>query len=42
MIVNSIFGLAVDDKGRFKFSESTPTQYNLLDMAQDAVSLMDH
>mgnify|MGYP001158143889 CR=1 FL=1 len=41
MIVNSIFGLAVDDKGRFKFSESTPTQYNLLDMAQDAVSLMD-
>tara|TARA_B100000035_G_scaffold70235_1_gene57639 strand:- start:2941 stop:3894 length:954 start_codon:yes stop_codon:yes gene_type:complete len=41
MIVNSIFGLAVDDKGKFKFSESTPTQYNLSDMAQDAVSLMD-
>ena len=41
MIVNSIFGLAVDEKGRFKFSESTPTQYDLLDMAKDAVSLMD-
>ena len=41
MIVNSIFGLAVDEKGRFKFSESTPTQYNLSDMAKDAVSLMD-
>ena len=41
MIVNSIFGLAVDEKGRFKFNESTPTQYNLSDMAKDAVSLMD-
>ena len=41
MIVNSIFGLAVDEKGRFKFSESTPTQYSLSDMAKDAVSLMD-
>ena len=41
MIVNSIFGLAIDDKGRFKFSESTPSQYNLSDMAKDAVSLMD-
>ena len=41
MIVNSIFGLAVDDEGRFKFSESTPNQYNLIDMAKDAVSLMD-
>ena len=41
MIVNSIFGLAVDEKGRFKFSESTPIQYNLSDMAKDAVSLMD-
>ncbi len=41
MIVNSIFGLAVDEKGRFKFSESTPTQYDLSDMARDAVSLMD-
>ena len=41
MIVNSVFGLAVDEKGRFKFSESSPTQYNLSDMAKDAVSLMD-
>ncbi len=41
MIVNSIFGLAVDEKGRFKFSESTPIQYDLSDMAKDAVSLMD-
>ena len=42
MIVNSIFGLAVDEKGRFKFSESAPIQYNLSDMAKDAVSLMDY
>ena len=41
MIVNSIFGLAVDTKGKFKFSESTRIQYNLSDMAKDAVSLMD-
>ena len=41
MIVNSVFGLAVDEKGRFKFSESSPTQYDLSDMAKDAVSLMD-
>ena len=41
MIVNSIFGLAVDEKGRFKFSESTSIQYDLSDMAKDAVSLMD-
>ena len=41
MIVNSIFGLAVDEKGKFKFSESSQIQYNLLDMAKDAVSLMD-
>ena len=41
MIVNSIFGLGVDEKGRFKFSESTSIQYNLSDMAKDAVSLMD-
>tara|TARA_B100000965_G_scaffold71400_1_gene56358 strand:- start:181 stop:1134 length:954 start_codon:yes stop_codon:yes gene_type:complete len=41
MIVNSIFGLAVDKNGRFKFSESTPIQYDLSDMAKDAVSLMD-
>ena len=41
MIVNSIFGLAVDANGRFKFSESSSIQYDLLDMAKDAVSLMD-
>ena len=41
MIVNSIFGLAVDKNGRFKFSESTPIQYDLSDMAKDAISLMD-
>ena len=41
MIVNSIFGLAVDEKGKFKFSESTSIQYDLSDMAKDAVSLMD-
>ena len=41
MIVNSIFGLAVDEKGKFKFSESASIQYDLLDMAKDAVSLMD-
>tara|TARA_Y200000002_G_scaffold190910_1_gene157542 strand:+ start:1003 stop:1956 length:954 start_codon:yes stop_codon:yes gene_type:complete len=41
MIVNSIFGLAVDEKGRFKFSDSSPIQYDLSDMAKDAVSLMD-
>ena len=40
-IVNSIFGLAVDEKGRFKFSESSSTQYDLSDMAKDAVSLME-
>jgi pimeloyl-ACP methyl ester carboxylesterase len=40
-LVNSIFGLAVDDKGKFKFSENTKVQYNLSDMAQDAVSLMN-
>ena len=41
IIVNSIFGLAVDENGKFKFSESTPIQYDLSDMAKDAVSLMD-
>ena len=41
IIVNRIFGLAVDKKGKFKFSESTPVQYDLSDMAKDAVSLMD-
>jgi pimeloyl-ACP methyl ester carboxylesterase len=40
-IVNSIFGLAVDDKGKFKFNESSSTHYDLSDMAKDAVSLMD-
>jgi pimeloyl-ACP methyl ester carboxylesterase len=33
--------LAVDDKGKFKFSDSSPTHYDLSDMAKDAVSLMD-
>ncbi len=41
MIVNSIFGLAVDKNGKFKFSESTPIKYDLSDMAKDAISLMD-
>jgi pimeloyl-ACP methyl ester carboxylesterase len=40
-IVNSIFGLAVDDKGKFKFSDSSSIHYDLSDMARDAVSLMD-
>tara|TARA_B100002019_G_scaffold121223_1_gene104187 strand:+ start:8645 stop:9598 length:954 start_codon:yes stop_codon:yes gene_type:complete len=41
IIVNRIFGLAVDNKGKFKFSESSFVQYDLSDMAKDAVSLMD-
>ena len=41
MIVNSIFGLAIDKNGRFKFSESTSIEYDLSDMAKDAVSLME-
>ena len=41
IIVNRIFGLAVDNKGKFKFSESASVQYDLSDMANDAVSLMD-
>ena len=41
IIVNRIFGLAVDNKGKFKFSESSSVQYDLSDMAKDAVSLMD-
>ena len=41
IIVNRIFGLAVDNKGKFKFSESASVQYDLSDMAKDAVSLMD-
>ena len=41
IIVNRIFGLAVDSKGKFKFSEASSVQYDLSDMAKDAVSLMD-
>ena len=41
MIVNSIFGLTVDENGRFKFSKSTPIKYDLSDMSNDAISLMD-
>ena len=41
IIINRIFGLAVDNKGKFKFSESDSVQYDLSDMAKDAVSLMD-
>ena len=41
IIVNRIFGLAVDNKGKFKFSEASSVQYDLSDMAKDAVSLMD-
>ena len=41
IILNRIFGLAVDKKGKFKFSESAAVQYNLSDMAKDAVSLME-
>ena len=40
-IVNSIFGLAVDKKGKFIFKESASVQYDLSDMAKDAVSLLD-
>ena len=40
-IVNGIFGLAVDAEGKFKFGNSS-AQYNLSDMAKDAVSLLDH
>ena len=40
IIVNSIFGLAVDDKGRFNFNNPNP-EYNLSDMAQDAVALLE-
>ena len=40
-IVNRIFGLVVDKKGKFKFNKSANVQYDLLDMAKDAVSLMD-
>ena len=41
IIVNRIFGLVVDKKGKFKFSKSAVVQYDLSDMAKDAVSLMD-
>ena len=41
-IVNSIFGLAVDKNGKFKFNESVTVQYDLSDMAKDAISLMDY
>ena len=40
IIVNSIFGLAVDDKGRFKLNTPNP-EYNLSDMAQDAAALLE-
>ncbi len=40
-IVNSIFGLAVDADGKFKFNDTSKVQYDLSDMAKDAVSLMD-
>ncbi len=40
IIVNSIFGLAVDENGKFKFNDSS-VRYDLTDMAKDAVSLMD-
>tara|TARA_B100000035_G_scaffold313909_1_gene328729 strand:- start:1461 stop:2411 length:951 start_codon:yes stop_codon:yes gene_type:complete len=40
IIVNSIFGLAVDENGKFKFNNSL-VRYDLADMAKDAVSLMD-
>jgi pimeloyl-ACP methyl ester carboxylesterase len=40
-IVNSIFGLAVDADGKFKFHDASKVQYDLSDMAKDAVSLMD-
>ena len=40
-IVNSIFGLAVDADGKFKFNDASKDQYDLSDMAKDAVSLMD-
>tara|TARA_B100000242_G_C43054560_1_gene493189 strand:- start:1109 stop:2068 length:960 start_codon:yes stop_codon:yes gene_type:complete len=40
-IVNSIFGLAVDNEGKFKFNASASVKYNLFDMAKDAISLME-
>ena len=41
LIVNKIFGLVVDRSGKFNFNMTAPVQYNLSDMAKDAVSLMD-
>ena len=40
IIVNGIFGLAVDDKGKFKFNNPNP-EYTLSDMAKDAVALLE-
>lgn len=42
MLVNSLFGLAIDAEGKFKFSQSNGVQYDLSDMAKDAVSLLEH
>ena len=42
LIVNSIFGLAVDADGKFKFNDASKVQYDLSDMAKDAISLMDY
>ncbi len=41
-IVNSIFGLAIDENGKFKFNELATVQYDLSDMAKDAISLMNY
>tara|TARA_Y100000816_G_C26108242_1_gene589947 strand:+ start:8301 stop:9248 length:948 start_codon:yes stop_codon:yes gene_type:complete len=39
--LNAIFGLATDENGKFKFND-VKVPYNLLDMAKDAVSLLDY
>tara|TARA_A100001035_G_scaffold278316_1_gene276967 strand:- start:345 stop:1298 length:954 start_codon:yes stop_codon:yes gene_type:complete len=39
--VNKVFGLLVDKEGKFKFNKSTSVEYDLTDMAKDAISLMD-
>tara|TARA_Y100001958_G_C21205689_1_gene531837 strand:- start:638 stop:1591 length:954 start_codon:yes stop_codon:yes gene_type:complete len=41
IIVNRVFGLLVDKEGKFKFNKSASVEYDLSDMAKDAVSLMD-
>ena len=41
LLVNGIFGLAVTEEGKFKFKDASKVQYDLSDMAKDAVSLMD-